>query len=229
MITTRGQVIDINGETEWLLFHRLSKKINPVDFLAMTDGAIQFPDLLYVLSYLILMGTHVELWIKFAVPSVFYFIGQMMVNLHFGIGVFKLFKLPVLFYPKFSSFIIPVVFGVGFIFLGWWNLVVVPLYSLTRIISVLILTSHEKKHYRTQWKRNPGYYDISKNNAFLTMYKYYATYYQFPKDISPTTEESENQDWLKPYPFMRDNWGNIESYFSKKAKIYWRIYLHIEK
>ena len=43
MITTKGQIIDINGKTEWLLFHRLSKKINPVDFLSLTDSIIQFP------------------------------------------------------------------------------------------------------------------------------------------------------------------------------------------
>jgi hypothetical protein len=227
MITTKGQVIEINGKTEWLLFHRLTKRINPVDFLALTDGFIQFPELLYVLSYLILMFTHVELWIKFAIPACLYFIGQAMINFRFGIGVFKLFRGLLLFYPKLSFFIILATFGMGFLFLGWWNLLVVPLYLLTMIISVLILTSHEIKHYRTDWNKNPGNYDIFKNNAFLMMYKYFSTYYKLPEDISPTVEETQNQDWLKPYDFMRANWEKIESYFNKKAKVYWRIYLHI--
>ena len=150
-----------------------------------------------------------------------------MINFRFGVGVFKLFKGPILFYPKLSFFIILVAFGAGFIFLGWWNLLVVPLYFLTMIISVLILISHEKKHYLKEWNKKPGYYDIFRNNAFLMMYKYYSTYYKLPLDISETVEETRNQDWLKPYNFMRANWEKIESYFNKKAKVYWRIYLHL--
>jgi hypothetical protein len=69
MITTKGQIIDINGKTEWLLFHRLTKKVNPVDFLSLTDSLIQFPNFLFTLSFLILTFTHVDLQMKFIVPT----------------------------------------------------------------------------------------------------------------------------------------------------------------
>ena len=55
MITTKGQIIDINGKTEWVLFHRLTKKVNPVDFLALTDSMIQFPNFLFTVSFFILI------------------------------------------------------------------------------------------------------------------------------------------------------------------------------
>jgi hypothetical protein len=229
MITTRGQVIEIDGKTEWLLFHRLSKRINPVDFLSQVDSYIQFPNFLYSLSLLILMATPIRLWIKFAIPSGFYFIGYMMVNYRFGIGVFKLLKFPLLFYPKFSYFILMAAFVTCFFLLGGWSVLFIPAYLLTVLISIFILTSTQSKSYQSRWNKNPGNYGIYKCNAFLLMYKYYTTELQLPADTSPTTEETENEDWLKPYNFMRSHWKEIEKYFSYKAKMYWRIYLNIDK
>ena len=49
------------------------------------------------------------------------------------------------------------------------------------------------------------------------------------KALHPTEEEINNQDWLKPYQFMRIHWGEIENHFNRKAKVYWRVYLHLDK
>ncbi len=84
MITTKGQIIDINGKTEWILFHRLSKKINPVDFLSLTDSIIQFPNFLFTISYLILIFTKFDLQVKFIAPASLYFLGQIIINLRLG-------------------------------------------------------------------------------------------------------------------------------------------------
>lgn len=229
MITTKGQIIDINGTTEWLLFHRLSKKINPVDFLSFTDSIIQFPNFLFTISFLILIFINVDLQIKFILPSSLYFCGQILINLRFGIVVFKLLNIPLLIFQKFNLFIMSGTFITGFFFLGWWTLAVIPAYLFVAFISVLILTSNEKKYYRIHWKKNVGNYEIFVNNAFLLAYKYYATGLKLPYSTSPTEEEIKNQDWLKPYNFMRVHWGEIEDHFNKKAKTYWRIYLHLEK
>jgi hypothetical protein len=229
MITTKGQIIDINGKTEWLLFHRLSKKINPVDFLSLTDSIIQFPNFLFTISFLILTFIDVDLQIKFIVPSSLYFCGQIIINLRFGVILFKLLNIPLMVFQKFNLFIMFGTFITGFFFLGWWTLVVIPSFILTIYISVLILTSNEKKYYRTHWNKSIGNYEIFKNNAFLLAYKYYATEYKLPNNTSPTEEEIKNQDWLKPYNFMRVHWGQIENHFNNKAKVYWRVYLHLEK
>lgn len=229
MITTKGQIIDINGKTEWLLFHRLSKKVNPVDFLSLTDSLIQFPNFLFTISFLILIFTNVDLQTKFIVPSSLYFCGQIIINLRLGPVIFKLLNIPLLFFQKFYVFIMFGTFVAGFSFLGWWALLVIPSYLLIATISVLLLTSNEKKYYQTHWSRSIGHYEIFKNNAFLLAYKYYATEYKLPYNTSPTEEEIKNQDWLKPYDFMRVHWEQIENHFNKKAKIYWRIYLHLDK
>jgi hypothetical protein len=229
MITTKGQIIDINGKTEWLLFHRLSKKINPVDFLSLTDSIIQFPNFLFTLSFLVLYFTKIDLQLKFIVPASLYFCGQIIVNLRLGTAIFKLLNMPLLVFQKFSLFIMGGTFIAGSFFLGWWTLVVIPTYLLAVSVSVLILTSHEKKYYLLHWNKSIGHYGIFKNNAFLLAYKYYATSSNLPSGTSPTREEIENQDWLKPYIFMRAHWGEIETHFNRKAKVYWRVYLQLDK
>jgi hypothetical protein len=229
MITTKGQIININGKTEWLLFHRLSKKINPVDFLAFTDSLIQFPNFLFTFSFLILTFTLVDLQVKFIVPASLYFLGQIMINLRLGTGIFKLLNLPLLFFQKFSLLIMVGTFITACIFLGWWSLAVIPSYLLAAVSSVVILTSYQKKYYLKHWNRSIGYYEIFKNNAFLYAYKFYSNDFNLPSGTSPTAEEIQNEDWLKPYNFMRAHWGEIEDHFNKKAKIYWRVYLHLSK
>ena len=229
MITTKGQIIDINGTIEWLLFHRLSKKVNPVDFLSLTDSLIQFPNFLFTISFLILTFIDVNLQIKFIVPSSLYFCGQIMINLRIGVIVFKLLNIPLMFFQKFNFFIMSGTFITGFFFLGLWALMVIPSYLLIVFISVIILTSNEKKYYKTHWLKSISNYEIFINNAFLLAYKYYATENKLPVKTSPTDEEIKNQDWLKPYDFMRVHWGEIENHFNNKAKIYWRVYLHLDK
>jgi len=229
MITTKGQIIDINGKTEWLLFHRLSKKINPVDFLSLTDSFIQFPNFLFTVSLLILTFTHVDLRIKFIIPASLYFCGQIIINLRIGTIILKLLNMPLLVFQKFNLFIMSGTFITGFFFLSWWNLMIIPTYLLAATSSVLILTSYQKKYYHNQLNKTIGYYEIFKNNAFLYAYKYYTIEYKLPSSTSPTEEEIENKDWLKPYNFMRIHWGEIENHFNNKAKTYWRVYLHLDK
>jgi hypothetical protein len=228
MITTKGQIIDINGKTEWILFHRLSKKINPVDFLSLTDSIIQFPNFLFTTSFLILTFTHLNLQIKFIAPASLYFCGQIIINLRLGSNIFKLLNVPLMVFQKFNLFIMSGTFITGFFFLSWWTLMAIPSYLLAVLSSVLILTSHEKKYYRDHWNKSIGHYEIFINNAFLLTYKYYANEYKLPFSISPTAAEIENQDWLKPYNLMRSHWGEIENHFNNKAKIYWRVYLHLD-
>jgi hypothetical protein len=229
MITTKGQIIDINGKTEWLLFHRLTRKINPVDFLSFTDCLIQFPNFLFTVSFFILIFTHVDSEIKFLVPASLYFSGQIIINLRVGVIIFKLLNIPLLVFQKFNLFIMPVIFITGFFFLGWWTLMVIPTYFLAVFSSVIILTSNQKKYYNKHWNKTIGYYEIFKNNAFLSAYKYYAIEYKLPPGVSPTEEEIQNKDWLKPYNFMRIHWAEIETHFNKKAKTYWQVYLHLDK
>lgn len=229
MITTKGNIIDINGKTEWLLFHRLSKKINPVDILSLTDSIIQFPNFLFTVSFLILAITNLDLRIKFIAPASLYFVGQIIVNLRLGSEIIRLLNFPLLVFQKFSIFIISGAFMIGFIFLSWWNIMVIPAYLIAFYSSLLTLTSHEKKYYRIHWNKSISSYEIFINNAFLLTYKYYATRYKLPYSISPTEEEIKNQDWLKPYSLMRSHWGEIESHFNKTAKTYWRVYLHLDK
>ena len=229
MITTRGQIIDINGKTEWLLFHRLSKKINPVDFLSLTDSLIQFPNFLFTLSFFILTFIHVDLQIKFIVPASLYFCGQIIINLRIGTIIFKLLNMPLLIFQKFSLLIMTGTVITGFFFLGWWTLMVIPSYLIAFSSSVVILTSYQKKYYQKHWNKTIGYYEIFRNNAFLHAYKYYAIKYKLPSGTSPTAEELQEEDWLKPYNFMRTHWGEIENHFNRKARIYWRVYLHLDK
>lgn len=230
MITTiDGHGIKIDGTIEWLLFHRLTKKLNPVEFLLLTDSLVQLPNFLYTLSLLILIFINTEAWIKFAIPSGLYFFGQMMINLHFGIGDIRLIRYPLIPFFRLHLLIIPATFITCFFFLKWWTFLLISSYFLTMLFSVLILTSKEKKHYQIHWNNKISNNGIIINNAFLLAYMYYAEKFQLTKDITPTDEEINNQDWLKPYQFMRSNWGQMEEHFSDKAKDYWRAYLHIDK
>jgi hypothetical protein len=229
MITTKGHIIDINGKTEWLLFHRLSKTINPVDFLSLTDSLIQFPNFLFTLSYLILVFTNVDLQTKFIAPASLCFCGQIIINLRLGIFIFKVLNVPLMIFQKFNRLIMFATFITGFFLLDWWALMVIPAYLITIYVSVFVLNSNGKKYYLTHWNKSVGNYEIFKNNAFLLAYKYYANEYKLPENTSPTDEEKLNQDWLKPYNFMRLHWGEIENHFNNKAKIYWRVYLHLDK
>ena len=170
-----------------------------------------------------------ELKVKFIVPSSLYFCGQIIINLRFGVVIFKLLNVPLMVFQKFNFFIMFGIFVAGFFFLGWWTLMVIPSYLLAVFISVFILTSNEKKYYLSHWKKSIGNYQIFKNNAFLLAYKYYATDNNLVFNTSPTEEEITNQDWLKPYNFMRIHWEEIEDHFNKKAKIYWRVYLNLDK
>jgi hypothetical protein len=120
-------------------------------------------------------------------------------------------------------------FITGFFFLGWWTLMVIPTYLLAVSSSVVILTSSQKKYYHNHWNKTIGHYEIFINNAFLCAYKYYTFEYKLPSGTSPTDEEIQNKDWLKPYNFMRSHWGEIENHFNNKAKTYWRVYLHLNK
>jgi hypothetical protein len=229
MITTKGQIIDINGKTEWLLFHRLSKKINPVDFLSLTDSLIQFPNFLFTVSFLILTFTHVDLQIKFIIPASLYFRGQIIINLRVGTIILKLLNMPLLVFQKFNLFIMSGTFITGFFFLGWWTLTVIPTYLLAVTSSLVILTSYQKKYYQKHWNKTIGHYEIFKNNAFLYAYKYYSIEYKLPSSTSPTNEEIQNKDCLKTYNFISIHWGEIENHFNKKAKTYWRVYLQLDK
>ena len=125
MITTKGQIIDINGKTEWLLFHRLSKKINPVDFLSLTDSIIHFPNFLFTISFLILSFLNVDMKAKFIVPASLYFCGQIIVNLHLGVFVFKMLNMPLLVFQKFSFYIMCGTVIVALVFLGWWTFMII--------------------------------------------------------------------------------------------------------
>jgi hypothetical protein len=229
MITTKGKIIDINGKTEWLLFHRLSKKVNPVDFLSLTDSIIQFPNFLFTFSFLILALIKIDIQITFIFPACLYFCGQILINLRFGAVVFKLLNFPLLIFQKFNLIIMSGVFIAVFFFLGWWTLVVIPTYLSIVALSVLLLTSNDKRYYKNHWHKKISSYEIFINNAFLLAYQYYSSDYKLPSGIAPTEEEFKNQDWLKPYAFMRAHWAEIEDHFNKKAKIYWRVYLHIDK
>lgn len=229
MITTKGNIIDINGKTEWVLFHRMSKKINPADFLALTDCMIMFPNFLFTLSYLIMIFVPVDLQFKFLVPASMYFLGQIIVNLRVGTFLFQLLNMPLLVFLKFYQIIIPLTFIVGFFFLDLWNIAIIPAYIMAITSSVLILTSYQRRYYKSHWNKTAAHYDIFKNNAFLHAYKYYATRNDLPVSTSLTQEEIKNEDWKKPYGFMRNHWKEIESLFNRKARVYWRVYLQIDK
>jgi Zn-dependent protease with chaperone function len=229
MITTKGQIIDINGKTEWLLFHRLSKKVNPVDFLALTDSLIQFPNFLFTFSFLLLTFTHVDQQIKFIVPASLYFLGQIIVNLRVGTGIFKPLNMPLLIFQKFNLYIMAGTFAIGFYFIGLWNLMIIPAYLLAVSSSLLVLVSNQKKFYKKHWNKTVSLYEIFRNNAFLHVYQYYSIECKLTPGISPTEDEIKNQDWLKPYNFMRTHWENIELHFNKKARTYWEVYLNLNK
>lgn len=227
--TVKGNTIDINGTTEGLLFYRVSQRVNPIEFLRLTDSLIQLPNFLFTVSMLTLLFIDIEMWVKFTIPAGFYFFGQMMINLRFGIGILKLLNYPLMFFSSANIIFMVSAFITCIIFIGWWSLLIIPVYILVFLISLLILTSNEKKFYKVQWQKSTGNYDIFKNNAFLVAYKFYASKYQLNKDTTPTDEEIDKEDWSKPYGFMLENWKEVEKHFNIKAQGYWRTYLHINK
>jgi hypothetical protein len=227
MFTVKGNIIDINGKTEWLLFHRLSKKINPVDFLALTDSIIQLPNFLFTISFFALIFFDIDITTKFTIPAGLYFIGQIMINFRIGTLLLKLLKLPLFYYSKFSFVFISATLITAWFYMSWFIFMIIPVYLMTLFFSVIILTWYEKKRYLAKWKKEAGNYDIIRNNAFLLAYKFYAVEQQLTLDTSPTTDETKNEDWLKPYLFMRTHWGEMESHFKKRARVFWRAYLHL--
>lgn len=230
MITTvKANYIDINGIIEWVLFYRLTKKVSPVDFLNLTDSLIQLPNFLFAVSLLTNLFFDTNLWIKFAISSGFYFLGQMLVTFRFGIGVIKLFYYPLSYFNRWDLIIVPIAFIPCFFIIGWWTFLIIPVYIMTNIVSLLILTSKEKRYYKVQWSRTISNYEVFKNNAFLMCYKFYAYKHDLVKDFEITEQELLDQDWLNAYKVMREGWGELEQYFIGNAKQSWEEYLHIEK
>jgi hypothetical protein len=227
MFTVKGNIIDIDGKTEWLLFHRLSKKINPVDFLALTDSIIQFPNFLYTISFLIMVFIKTDTWIQFTVPSVLFILAQLMIRFQIGTFILKPFRVPLLAYLKFSMLFSLVAVAAAWYNLGWWSVLVIPLYLVTLYLSLFLLTADQKKKFRVDLKRNIDVNDIFKNNSFLFAYYFYAADLKLSEDLSPGADETKNEDWLKPYLFMRTHWTELESHFSAKARAFWRAYLHL--
>ncbi len=227
MITTRGRVIEINDKLEWLLFNRLTSKVHPVEFLKLTDCFTQFPNLLITISFLVLIFVPVDPWLKFTFPPLLYCLGQAMISFRFGAEIINYFKYPLWFFNSFSVLLMAGTVITGIIFMNWVGLVIVPVYFLILLISVYSFTLKESNYYKSRWNKNPGIFEINLNNAFLLVYKYYAEKYQLVRELDPTAEETRNEDWRKPYLMMRSAWYNIEKHFNEKARLYWRIYLHI--
>jgi hypothetical protein len=119
-------------------------------------------------------------------------------------------------------------FIIGFFFIGWWNLVIIPAYLFAITSSLLVLVSNQKKIYKKHWNKSVTLFEIFRNNAFLHAYQFYSIENKLNPGISPTEDELKNEDWLKPYKFMRAHWSEIELHFNKKARLYWRVYLHLE-
>lgn len=230
MITTiKRNTIDINGTTEWLLFYRMTNKVSPIDFLILTDSVIQLPNFLFSISFLVTMFTGTELWLKLAIPCVFYFIGQFIVNFKLGSGDLKWLKYPlVLFSSGNIIFMLAILITAVFI-LSYYAFLIIPLYLITLTISVTVLNFNERKLYKIKWNNSTGYYDIFKNNAFLVSYKYFAEKFDLNKQITPTEEEIQGQVWLSSFSYMKNNWGTFESKFNEHAQDHWRAYLNISK
>lgn len=231
MITTvKANYIEINGIIEWVLFYRLTKKVHPIDFLNLTDSLIQLPNFLFIISFLIsLIFYETDIWIQFAVSSVFYFLGQLIVTFRFGIICISLFYYPLTFFSRWDLILIPLATIPCFFIIGLWTFLLIPVYLLTNIVSLVILTTKEKKYYKNHWARTIGNYDIFKNNAFLLCYKYYAIKYDLLKDFDVTEQEFIDQDWHKSYKLMREGWPDLEQYFTGNAKLSWEAYLHIKE
>jgi hypothetical protein len=230
MITTvKGHTIDMNQIIEWVLFNRLRILVRPVDFLAMTDLIIQLPNFLFSTTVFFQLFLDSELWIKMLLPSLLYFIGQMIVNLRFGIGIIKILKDPLVFFSTGSNILMLALFITCFFFYGFWALLFIPIYLLAVVISVYILNSNEKKYYHEKWKVRTGLYDIFKNNAFIYVYVYYASKYHLNSDIEPTEDEINNMVWMDAYQYMRKNWVEMEVDFPEESRRCWRQYLAMEE
>lgn len=227
MITTKGQIIDINDKTEWILFNRLINKVHPADLLSLTDSIIQFPNFLFVISFFVMIFPDVDLKTKFIIPASLYFCGQIIVNLRYGLIIFRMLNAPLLYFQKFSFILMAGTIITSFLILDMWTLMIIPSYLLALFLSVMILTHNDRKYYRDHWGKKTGSFQVYKNNAYILAYKYYAAEFNLSSSTTPTNEEINNKDWLKPYEFMRVHWKEIEKHFNKKARTYWRVYLNI--
>jgi len=230
MITTvKGDTIDMNGITEWVLFHRMTKRVNPLDFLKITDCLIQLPNFLFSISLFVVILTNAEIWLKLSIPSMFYFFGQLIVNFKIGYGDVDIFKYPLLIFLTLKKVFILGIFVTACFFIGVYALLFIPIYLFTLIISVVILNYYERKYYKNQWGKTTGFYDIFKNNAFIVSYKYFADKFDLEKQLEPTDQELEDDVWLEHLDYMKDNWKTLEAGFNEKAKRLWKAYLHIPK
>jgi hypothetical protein len=229
MITTQGQIINIDGTTEWLLFNRLSRKVNPVDFLSLTDSTTQLPYFFYAVSFLLLIFTGYDTEIKLIVPVLLYIVGVIMISFQVWNGILKLLKLPLLYFTKLNTIVMAVILASGFYCLHWLGLIIFPLYFLTVKVSIFAVTQREKIYYKLEKNLSPANSQIFVNCAFLFVYRYYAIENNLIISTSPTAEETANKDWEKPYRFLREHWNEIESHFNNKAKTFWRMYLCLDK
>src|SRR5271154_1949776 len=100
MITTKGHLIEINGVIEWVLFNRMRKLTSPIDFLIHADSLIQLPNFLFTGSLLTMTFIDMDIWIKLFLPSLFYFFGQLIVNLKIGIGNISLVRYPLMLFAS---------------------------------------------------------------------------------------------------------------------------------
>lgn len=225
--TLKGHKIEFNGITEWLLFERMNLEVNCIDFLSTTDSAILIPNFFFTLSLLTMFFVSEDFETIILVSSMFYFLGQLIIKLRLGIILFLL-KFPLQVYNSISNIIQLLVFITAFFFLGWWTLLIIPIYIFTLVISVIVLNYHERLFYRYNWESKAGFYDIFKNNAFICTYDYYSMVYDLEKDIAPTNGELETMAWFNAQDFMRYNWLKVEPYFDDSAKLHWRAYLNIE-
>jgi hypothetical protein len=234
--TIKGNRIELNGITEWLLFQRMNQKVNCIDFLSLTDSTILLPNFLYSFSLLALLFTTVDFSLILIVPSGFYILGQLMIKFRIG-TILKLLIYPLIIYNVISKFIQIGIFIASFFVLDWWTFIIIPIYLVTLITSVVFLNFHEKIFYKANWQHrveynigyNAGYYDIFKNNAFLTVYKYYAEKYDLNSDFTPDDEEIYNNIWFEAENFMERNWRDLEPFFYESGRRHWRSYLQIDK
>ena len=170
MITTKGHLIEINGVIEWTLFNRMRKFVSPIDFLILTDSLIQLPNFLFTVSLSTILFIDTSLWMKLLLPCLLFLFGSVIVNFRIGIGDIGTIKYPLMLFASLNQFTMLGVFITSFFFIGWWALLITVVYALAFVMSLLLLTSNEKKYYKAQWGKEIGNYEIFKNNI-KSLYK----------------------------------------------------------
>ena len=227
--TIQGNKIEIDGITEWVLFHRLSKKFDPVEFLTLTDMVIQYPNFLYTLSLVTILILRLNLLYTTVIPIGLCFFGHLVIKTGIGIGDFKLYKYPLLIFSKYFIFIILGAFVFCFFTFKWWGFLILLSYIIMSLIAPAILTLKHVKFYDNAKHMNVGVFQVVNNNSFKVVYKFLSKSTNLPKDINPSIDEIENKDWLKPKQTMKEKWSNFEKYFYGDSKIFWIDYLDINK